>query len=59
MVITQLPGHPPGPEFGMHFPTISPMVLPCPKGPKNDENKPYAGGGDGGGVTDPDMKIYK
>ena len=32
MVIARIPGHPPGPEFGMYFPTISPEVLPCPKG---------------------------
>ena len=27
------PRHPPWPEFGMHLPTISPKVFPCPKGP--------------------------
>ena len=34
MVINRVPEHPPGPEFGMHPPTISPEVLPCPKGVK-------------------------
>ena len=39
MVITRVPGHPPGPEFGMHLLTISPEVLPGPKGPKNNIKK--------------------
>ena len=30
VIITQVPGHPPWPEFGMHLPTISPEVLQCP-----------------------------
>ena len=37
MVINRVPGHPPWPEFGMHLPTISPEVLPCPKGFKINE----------------------
>ena len=36
IVITRVPGHPPVPEFGMYLPTISPKVLPCPKGIKNN-----------------------
>ena len=31
VVITQVPGHPPRPEFGIHLPTISPEVFPCRK----------------------------
>ena len=30
MVINRVPGHPPGLEFGMRLPTISPKALPCP-----------------------------
>ena len=33
MIINRRPGHPTWPEFGMHLPTISPKVFPCPKGP--------------------------
>ena len=33
MVITQVPGHPQVPELGQNHFTISPEVLPCPKGP--------------------------
>ena len=36
MVITRIPGHPPGPEFGQHHRTICPKVLPHPKGVKID-----------------------
>ena len=35
VVTSRLPRYPPRPEFGMHLPTISPEVLPCPKDPKN------------------------
>ena len=34
LVITHVPGHPPGSEFGKNHPTISPKVLPYPKGVK-------------------------
>ena len=34
IVITRIPGHPPEPEFAQNHPTISPKVLPCPKGVK-------------------------
>ena len=34
IVITQVPGGPQRSEFGKNHPTISPKVLPCPKGPK-------------------------
>jgi hypothetical protein len=34
MVITRVPGHPQGSEFGQNHRTISAKVLPCPKGVK-------------------------
>ena len=46
MVINQVPGHPPGREFGMHLPTMPPEVLPCPKGVLS---KLYGFGGSRGG----------
>ena len=34
IVITQVPGHPPGSELGQNDRTMSPDVLPCPKAVK-------------------------